>query len=800
MTKAKQTEQAQQRGRAFGLPGRLGLVIAALVALEGGALALKSYDEKRTSDRHTLSELQREAIALAERIQGKADTANSVVALGQKAGAGRKLVDGSLRDIDMELSLRDAAQSPEGSRIRAAAETAISSLADRQRLGLTRDGDLVLVFANSALPKRIAFTEAQNWLPSPGAGRRYTLAHGNVRIGAGDPGLARQADSATLERPRIQSGEGLERSATACAPIRSSALHICVTRPAPLFSQGDLLRFLSYGLLLAAPALAIFGLARMVARGESRDDGQKAEIRSAQEQLDLVMTGARAGSFLWDTRQDTLSLSPMAGELLELATDSAVTTGDLLDGVHERERARVRQAIISAAGKGWLQVDFATSASQGRQFIELRASPSGEAEPDMFSGIVMDVTEQKITDLKLRTAERRLRNAIEGFSGPFALWDKRRRLLYWNRSFARDFRLEETLRPGIGHDTVAIARCDAVRREVPSMEEPDTSLLELHDGRWLKLVERATHENVMITLGLDVTNDVRNEEQLRRQKAKLKQVILELERSEGKAGELAKKYDEERARAEHAAQTKSTFLANMSHELRTPLNAINGFSEILSKELYGALGDPRYKRYADDILTSGQHLLDLINDILDIAKIEAGKMTIARAEIDPVDPVDAAVRMTRHKAEEKGIDLILKAPEDLPLIDADHRAIRQMVLNLVSNALKFTDSGGRVLVSLDIIGRELRISVTDSGIGIPRDQIHRLARPFEQISDTRERNTEGTGLGLALTKSFAEMHGGRMTIASEIDKGTRVSIYLPLDADAVSREETTPPPAARDVA
>jgi len=304
--------------------------------------------------------------------------------------------------------------------------------------------------------------------------------------------------------------------------------------------------------------------------------------------------------------------------------------------------------------------------------------------------------------------------------------------------------------------------------------------VELTSGRWLRLMERTTAEKGMITLGIDVTDSVRNEEQLERQKAKLKRLVLDLERSEGHKAELARKYREEKARAEHAANTKSAFLANMSHELRTPLNAINGFSEMLVEEFYGPLGDPRYKEYAQDILASGQHLLDLINDILDMAKIEAGKTNLSRQSIDPVDPVDAAVRMVRRKAEERDITLKIDAADDLPNIDADHRAIRQMVLNLVSNAIKFTDAGGRIVIGVQQSQDQVCISVTDTGIGIPQDQIARLGSPFEQVAESRDRNTEGTGLGLALTRSFAEMHGGRITIASEPGRGTRVSIYLPL--------------------
>ena len=170
----------------------------------------------------------------------------------------------------------------------------------------------------------------------------------------------------------------------------------------------------------------------------------------------------------------------------------------------------------------------------------------------------------------------------------------------------------------------------------------------------------------------------------------------------------------------------------------------------------------------------------MINDILDIAKIEAGKMTIDPKPIDLVDPVDAAVRMIRRKAEDKGVKVILQAEDGLPKTDADHRAIRQMVLNLLSNAIKFTDAGGKITVSVQHRDAFIRVAVRDTGIGIPKEHLPRLAKPFEQVQDTRERNFEGTGLGLALTKSFAEMHGGKLTIASEPGKGTLVCFYLPV--------------------
>jgi two-component system cell cycle sensor histidine kinase PleC len=233
-------------------------------------------------------------------------------------------------------------------------------------------------------------------------------------------------------------------------------------------------------------------------------------------------------------------------------------------------------------------------------------------------------------------------------------------------------------------------------------------------------------------------------------------------------------------RAEAANQAKSEFLANMSHELRTPLNAINGFSEIMAGEMFGPVGDPRYKGYAADILKSGQHLLSLINDILDMAKIEAGKMTLYYEKVSLQEVCADALRLMRGKAEEAGLKLVLDA-DDLPDIDADQRGMKQVLLNLISNAVKFTPEGGSITVSIRAQHpNRQKVSVTDTGIGIAAEDLSRLARPFEQVEGQHSKTTQGTGLGLALTKSLIEMHHGHMTMDSEPGAGTVVSFDLPV--------------------
>ena len=242
-------------------------------------------------------------------------------------------------------------------------------------------------------------------------------------------------------------------------------------------------------------------------------------------------------------------------------------------------------------------------------------------------------------------------------------------------------------------------------------------------------------------------------------------------------------------RAEAANAAKSRFLANMSHELRTPLNAIIGFSEIISGEMYGKLGHPKYSEHAGLIKESGYLLLELINDLLDMAKIEAGRYKLALEECDLGDILEAAVRLIRAQADEKSISLSLFRSDAPSEVLADRRAVKQIALNLLSNAVKFTPPGGHVGVTIDPMPTGVRITVSDTGIGIPKESLDRLARPFEQAHDTKTHDFKGTGLGLALVKSLAVLHGGTLVINSIEGQGTNASIDLPF----------TPPNAETDL-
>jgi len=542
-------------------------------------------------------------------------------------------------------------------------------------------------------------------------------------------------------------------------------------------------------LWLMAPLGVAFALGVLLLLESRRIERAHAAFTDSEQRFRLAVEAARCGIWEWDLAADKIFMSDVTAALFGWR-GGVVDGQQVLERVSEGHRDGLREALSTAAIYGGFDVSFRVPSLTGGRpvWIDARGQGFGKSPEGGFAriiGVALDVTEERLAQARAQSAETRLRDAIESVSEAFVLWDRNGRLLMSNRNYRSFFRLEpQMLKPGIEREELEALAKLAIRQEFPALGgRKGVREAELVDGRWVQISERTTAEGGLVVTAADITALKAQEEARRINEDELRRAVVNLERSQEQLSELARKYEQEKVRAEGANQAKSEFLANMSHELRTPLNAINGFSEIMIAEMYGPLGDARYRSYAQDILNSGQHLLALISDILDMSKIEAGKMSLRFEPLSLEEVAEDALRLVRNRAEAAGLALRLDF-DDLPDVEADYRAIKQVLLNLLSNAVKFTPRGGRVTVRAelrdDAVGKRVRISVQDTGIGITPDDLARLARPFEQIESQHAKTQQGTGLGLALTKALVEMHGGLLDLRSAPGQGTSAIFSLPV--------------------
>jgi two-component system, cell cycle sensor histidine kinase PleC len=405
---------------------------------------------------------------------------------------------------------------------------------------------------------------------------------------------------------------------------------------------------------------------------------------------------------------------------------------------------------------------------------------------------VFDISRQKKLDKMNREAEVRLKDAVENISEAFVLWDTESKLVLCNSKYQQFHSLPTAVcQPGTPYGDVAAASKEPVVRQfVPGQANDNSGArsmeVQLADGRWLQINERRTKDGGFVSVGTDITALKKQEERLLHSERTLMITVRDLQKERQLAeeqsqrlAELADKYASEKTRAESANRSKSEFLANMSHELRTPLNAVIGFSEIMSQEMFGPLGAAKYNEYASDIGKSGQFLLDVINDILDMSKIEAGRVELEPANVDLRSVMDDVLRLVAPRAAEGKIALGLELEKDLNVF-ADRRAIKQVLINLISNAIKFTPEGGSVTVKIKALPETVSVQIIDTGIGIPQRDIQKLGRPFEQVENQFTKSKSGSGLGLAISKSLVDLHGGTLKITSKVGQGTTVHVELPI--------------------
>jgi two-component system cell cycle sensor histidine kinase PleC len=541
------------------------------------------------------------------------------------------------------------------------------------------------------------------------------------------------------------------------------------------FVGGPLLIGMLFGLLL-------WGLAR-----KSRKDAL--QFQASEQRYRLAVESARCGIWDWDLDQGLVYMSDVTGAMFGWGGGGVATTDEVLERIAGDDRAEVVRALEAARRTGVFDVSFRVTGRQPAAralWVDARGqSVSGDGATgfNRLSGVALDVSEERIAQLRAQRAEVRLRDAINSVSDAFVLWDRRGRLLMWNSTFGKTFSIDPRfLQAGTSRELIDQVMDIAIRRKQPATGDGREGVIEaeLNNGRWIQISESRTAEGGAVLTGADITAVKLQEENSRHNEEQLQALVEKLEHSRQQQVVLARKYEIEKLRAEQANHAKSEFLANMSHELRTPLNAINGFSEIMASEMFGPLGHERYKEYAGDILNSGQHLLSLINDILDMSKIEAGKLNLRLEPVAIDEVVEDTLRLIRQRAEKAGLKIRVHLPPRLPDITADFRALKQVLLNLLTNAVKFTPQGGTITVSAVATDDFVHVSVTDTGIGIAEKDLERLARPFEQIENQFSKTREGTGLGLALTKSLIEMHHGRFEIDSAPGEGTTTRVILPI--------------------
>jgi len=520
---------------------------------------------------------------------------------------------------------------------------------------------------------------------------------------------------------------------------------------------------------------------------------------TVRSRIDTALNRGRCGLWDWDLGRGRIFWSNSMFAILGLAPkNDLLTFGEVSKLVHPDD-IELYQVAVQLADAKVSTVDHAFRMLHANgKWVWLRARcelvrQRGEPAPHLI-GIAVDITEQKHLVEKTAAADLRLRDAIETIPEAFVLWDAENRLVLCNSNFQALHNLpDEAVTPGTSYeDVVAAGRKHVVRTKLMSEDQPvpgaRTFEAQLDDGHWLHISERRTKDGGYVSVGTDITTLKMHEKKLMDSEKRLIATINEqrnsqqtLELQAVQLAELAQKYADEKNRAEEANQTKSKFLANMSHELRTPLNAVIGFSEIMESGMFGPLGADKYLEYCRDIRESGQYLLDVINDILDMSKIEAGRLKLDIEDVSLDRILADSMRVVSARAQEKKIEITSKTMPGIHF-QADRRAIKQIVLNLLSNAVKFTPELGRIVVRGRAVRGSVVIVIRDTGIGIAREALAKLGRPFEQVESQLTKSHHGSGLGLAIAKSLTELHAGLMRIRSTPGLGTTVVVCLPREA------------------
>ena len=619
-----------------------------------------------------------------------------------------------------------------------------------------------------------------------GSGSSVLAAYGATDINDLSPAVASTIDFAAAGSGVLDLPTGPARAAW--RPLDSNDALIALAPARDIFQRSPL--WITYTLLIGAIGLVCACLmAAFIRQSTAARDAARA-IDVLSHQIDALGVG-RTGLWRFDAGRRSLMLSRTVLEPMGLGRrDRDFTMRELTALIHP-EDLRSALALITGAPTGISEGAIRMRNPEGgwsRLFLRTDAALPRHQR----YGIAVDLNGAGTFLPTTALAEARLKDAIENIPEAFILWDAQGRLAAWNGRFAKIFGLSSSrLKAGMSVDQL-VEQAQIGASIIERFLGPDSAIdqqtveIDINGNHWLKIARRQTAEGGIVCVASNVTEMKKRAQAQKKRERKLKALVSDLEASKRELSETTRKYALEKHRAEDASRIKSEFLANMSHELRTPLNAINGFSEIMQSELYGPLGDPKYREYVDDILASGQHLLTLIDDVLDMSKIESGRKTLSMGRVELERVLVECGRFVSKRARDAGINLVISVVH-APAAYADTRAVKQITLNLLSNAIKFTPRGGEITLTAEADLDGVTVIVADSGVGIEKANLERLGAPFEIIEDQLSKRQNGSGLGLALSKSLIEMMGGILAIASQPGKGTVVCASLPRRRDAQVR-------------
>jgi two-component system cell cycle sensor histidine kinase PleC len=608
---------------------------------------------------------------------------------------------------------------------------------------------------------------------SGGAFQEYRISPANLAtFNLSQPGFA------IYESGAVSSRIG-GRVLASWRPMSDGRLILTLSPAADIYGRSPV--WISYTLALMVITLISFSMILAFVR-QSRAIVKAGGAIGNFERTAKTFEAAGAGSWTVD-KDDQVTLPGSFMAALGYA-DAARTLSvrELSSLIHPKD-ARQAIALWSSKTSDLTSAQFRMRcADETWYWVAAQRAVAETGEP--ASGIITSLGEEALQSQTMVQAEARLKDAIESIPEAFLLWDDQGRLTAWNRKFCNIFRIAPS-RLAVGQNVHTIARLardggDLIRDHFspPTDGTEQTLEVKLPANRWGHVARRKTAEGGWVCIVTNITDMKRRARAQKRKERELEMTVESLETSRRELHKAVQDYEIEKQRAEDANRSKSEFLANMSHELRTPLNAINGFSEVMQSELYGPLGHPKYGEYIDDILSSGRHLLALIDDILDISKIEAGRMELEIGPVDIEKILREGLRFVEPQTREGGITLTASIAS-LPSVWADNRAVKQVFINLLSNAVKFTPKSGSVSVTAQADLNSITVLIADTGIGIPKSRMPRLGEPFELVEDHLSKSKRGSGLGLALSKSLMEMQGGILALASEEGRGTVAAFTLP---------------------